>query len=361
MDCAACSDEQPDRAVTIGYYDALAPVVDLGDDQMTAISGIRLPFRTMASIDVPGGRIVVALLSDSSRLSRMFAAHWGPAADREPDATLYALAEPAFSYGLGGAWDGARWWSRSAKAMVVFGFGTYRMAKVCVRGICSAVSGDDMIFVHGCTLSVGAGTRRRGVIIAGASGAGKTTLVASLLQRAEHPLNVVNDDWGAVCLQSGTSVNTGERMLHMKYGSVLALRPGFFTSAPRGSYAPDLSEQPDPPGRVLVTPEAVYGPRWDAGRVVVDHVVVLVREPPDWVPPRGPLAALNALRSGTNLISSRHHETFLNGSLILATARDQVREERRYRRLLERVALTWINNYGPVETLVADFESAVLA
>ena len=37
--------------------------------------------------------------------------------------------------------------------MLVFGCGSYRLAKVCVRGICSAVSGDDMVFVHGCALS----------------------------------------------------------------------------------------------------------------------------------------------------------------------------------------------------------------
>ena len=44
--------------------------------------------------------------------------------------------------------------------MVVFGFGSYRLAKVCIRGICSAVSGDEMVFVHGCALSIGGGAWR---------------------------------------------------------------------------------------------------------------------------------------------------------------------------------------------------------
>ena len=41
--------------------------------------------------------------------------------------------------------------------MLVFGCGSDRLAKVCVRGICSAVSADDMGFVHGCALSLGVG------------------------------------------------------------------------------------------------------------------------------------------------------------------------------------------------------------
>ncbi len=89
--------------------------------------------------------------------------------------------------------------------MVVFGFGSYRLAKVCVRGICSAVSGDDILFMHGCALSVGAGTGRRGVVITGSSGAGKTTLVAGLLRHPEYPAAVLNDDWGAISLSRGDS------------------------------------------------------------------------------------------------------------------------------------------------------------
>ena len=160
--------------------------------------------------------------------------------------------------GLMTRWDGARWWSREHKMMVVFGFGSYRLAKVCVRGICSAVSGDDILFMHGCALSVGAGTDRRGVVITGSSGAGKTTLVAGLLRHPEYAAAVLNDDWGAISLSRGDSVSTGERMLHMKTGSVLALRPGFFTSAPAGSYSRDLSER-DRAARMLVSPESVYG------------------------------------------------------------------------------------------------------
>ena len=86
-------------------------------------------------------------------------------------------------------------------------------------------------------------------------------------------------------------------MLHMKTASVLALRPGFFTSAPAGSYAPDLSER-DRAARMLVSPETVYGTAWSNSRTVVDHVAVVVREPADWLPPSGTPMRRRSFRAG---------------------------------------------------------------
>jgi hypothetical protein len=346
--------------VNASYYDALLPIRELSDDDAAAVASASFPFRALASVFVPAGRIVVAFISDSSRLSRMFADNWAPAAaGQDPDATLYMLARPACGYGLDEALDGARWWSHGRKTMAVFGSGSYRLAKVCIRGVCSAVSGDDIVFIHGCALSIGAGTRRRGVVITGSSGAGKTTLVARLLKCDEYSLTVLNDDWGAVSLSSGYSVSTGERMLHMKSSSVRALRPGFFARAPRGSYSPDLSE-PDPGVRLLVSPGTVYGPRWDNRSFVVDHVVVIVRESADWMPPHRKRDVIRALKGVGQLDSSQHHEAFLNGSLILGTASDELREERRYQRLLDRGTVSWINNCGSVEELAGKFLSAVM-
>ena len=344
----------------VRYYDELLPIREAGTGLPGVVTGIRLPYRVLASVSVPAGRIVLAFVSDSARLSRMFAANWAQAGPgRQPDAVLYALARPAGGYGLDGRWDGARWWSREHKMMVVFGFGSYRLAKVCVRGICSAVSGDDMVFMHGCALSLGAGPDRRGVVITGASGAGKTTLVAGLLRHPEYSVAVVNDDWGAVSLRRGDSVSTGERMLHMKTGSVLALRPGFFTAASAGSYSRDLSER-DRAVRMLVAPESVYGSAWSTAATVVDHVAVVVREPADWLPPGREGETVRALESEDDATLSHHHEAFFNGSLILTTEHDKLREERRYRRLLDRTTASWINNCGTSEALVDNFICAIM-
>ena len=345
--------------MNVNYYDTLLPVRELGDDRRDAIAGIRLPYRALASIVVPAGRIVVAFASDSARLTSMFADNWTPAgADQEPDATLFALARPARSYGLDESWDGARWWSRAGKMMMVSGFGSYRLAKVCIRGICSAVSGDDILFLHGCALSLGRGSDRRGVVVMGSSGAGKTTLVARLLGRAEYSVQIINDDWGAVSLSSGNSVSTGERKLHMKSKSVLALRPDFFTAAPRDSYRYDLTERCGT-ARLLVSPEGVYRTKWKAGAAVIEQAAVIVREAPGWEPPRQRGDAVRALKGGC-LEHALRREAFFNGSLILATAHDELREEQRYNRFLNRTAVSWINNCGTPGELVENFISAVM-
>jgi hypothetical protein len=345
--------------MSVGFYDALLPVREPGTGLQRVLAGIRPPHRVLASICVPGGRIVLAFVSDSALLSRMFADNWARAeAGQEPDATLYALARPACGYGLDRRWDEARWWSRDQKVMVVFGLDSYRLAKVCVRGICSAVSGDDIVFMHGCALSVGTGTDRRGVVITGSSGAGKTTLVAGLLRHPEYPVAVLNDDWGAISLGRGDLVSTGERMLHMKTGSVLALCPCFFASAPAGSYSMDLSEQ-DRSARMLVSPGSVYRTAWSNSATVVEHVAVVVREPADWSPPVREGEAVAALEGEGDTGLTHHHEAFFNGSLILTTEHDMLREERRYRQLLDRTTVSWINNCGTPEALVSNFLSAI--
>jgi CobW/HypB/UreG family nucleotide-binding protein len=347
-------------AMGSSYYDALLPVREPGAGFGSVVAGLRLPCRVLASICVPAGRIVVAFVSDSALLSGMFAANWAQAeTDAEADATLYALARPACAYGLSDRWDGARWWSRDHKIMMVFGFGSYRLAKVCIRGICSAVSGDDILFLHGCALSVGAGADRRGVVITGSSGAGKTTLVAGLLRHPEYAAAVLNDDWGAISLSHGDSVSTGERMLHMKTGSVLALRPGFFASAPAGSYSRDLSER-DPDARMLVSPGSVYGTAWSTSATMVEHVAVVVREPADWLPPVREGEAMRELESEDAVGLAHHHEAFFNGSLILTAEDDKLREEQRYKQLLGRTTVSWINNCGTAEALVRNFISAVI-
>ena len=344
----------------VGYYDELLPVREPGAGLLGMVASLGLPNRVLASICVPGGRIVIAFLSDSARLSRMFAANWAQAeTDQEPDATLCALARPARSYGLDGCWDEARWWSRDQKAMVVFGLGSYRLVKVCVRGICSAVSRDGILFMHGCAVSVGAADRKRGVVIIGSSGAGKTTLVAGLLRHPEYSLAVLNDDWGAISLSSGDSVSTGERMLHMKSSSVLALRPGFFSSAAADSYSRDLSE-PDRAARILVSPESVYGMAWSTSAMAVEHVAVVVREPPGWLSPSREGEAVGELESEGDVGSAHHHEAFFNGSLILTARGEKLREEWRYRQLIDRTTVSWINNCGTPEALVRKFISVVM-
>ena len=94
----------------ISYYDALLSAREPGVGLRAVLAHIRLPYRVLASVCVPGGRVVLAFVSDSALLSRMFAANWAQAeAGQDPDATFYALAGSACGYGLDRRWDGARW------------------------------------------------------------------------------------------------------------------------------------------------------------------------------------------------------------------------------------------------------------
>jgi hypothetical protein len=148
-------------------------------------------------------------------------------------------------------------------------------------------------------------------------------------------------------------------MLHMKTSSVLALRPGFLAGAPAATYSRDLSE-PDPAARLLISPGTAYGTAWTSSATVIGHVAVVVREPAGWSPPARNAEAVRALESedGEGLV--HHHEAFFNGSLILITEDDKLREERRYRRLLDRTTVSWINNCGTPEALVSSFLSAIM-
>jgi len=109
-----------------------------------------------------------------------------------------------------------------------------------------------------------------------------------------------------------------------------------------------------------VPPESVYGTAWNATAAVVEHVAVVVREPADWLPPAQRSEAVLALESEDGVGFVHHHEAFFNGSLILTTESDRLCEERRYRRLLDRTTVSWINNCGTPEALADNFISAVM-
>jgi hypothetical protein len=93
---------------------------------------------------------------------------------------------------------------------------------------------------------------------------------------------------------------------------------------------------------------------------MVEHIAVVVREPADWLPPGREGEAVTALESGGNADPARHHEAFFNGSLVLTEEQDKLREIRRYRRLLDRTTVSWINNCGTPQALAEKFMSALM-
>ena len=88
---------------------------------------------------------------------------------------------------------------------------------------------------------------------------------------------------------------------------------------------------------------------------------MVVREPPDWLPPGWQGEAIRALESEDEAGLVHHHEAFFNGSLILTTGSvHKLREERHYGQLLGRTTVSWINNCSTPEALVGNFISAVM-
>jgi hypothetical protein len=69
---------------------------------------------------------------------------------------------------------------------------------------------------------------------------------------------------------------------------------------------------------------------------------------------------ISALASDGDHGPGRHHDGFFYGSLILATEQDKLREEWRYRQLLDRTTVSWISNCSTPEALVGRFISAVM-
>lgn len=94
--------------------------------------------------------------------------------------------------------------------------------------------------------------------------------------------------------------------------------------------------------------------------MLVEHVAVVVREPPGWLPPGRRAEAVRELGSEGDAGSAHHHEAFFNGSLIMTAEDDKLREEWRYRQLLDRTTVSWINNHGTPEALAGNFISAVM-
>ena len=153
----------------------------------------------------------------------------------------------------------------------------------CVRGICSAVSGDDILFMHGCALSVGAGLPagrgyhgefRGGEDHAGGGAAAASGIFSGGAERRLGCHFAESRGFGEhggtdAPHEDGQRAGPSSRLLHQCGGKRV-----FARSVGAGSG-----------GRMLVSPEGVYGTAWSSSGTVVDHVAVVVREPADWLPP----------------------------------------------------------------------------
>ncbi|MDP3955756.1 MAG: hypothetical protein Q8Q18_00715 [bacterium] len=295
------------------------------------------------SVPTSGGQQVVLLLrTDSEHLAKFFAMNWPTdLSSGKPDATITALKESALSYGLGQELDESRWFCPKANQVWMFGNEFYGNIKITVRGLCSEIAPLDQMFLHGCSLAIDG----RGIVLSGASGAGKTTLTAALRKMLGSRIHIINDDWGPFSPKNGRLQFTGEPYLHMKYPSVGTLATQLKISpavCPSENFSGDVN---NPRARLLIAPNQVFGFEGLQNEAKLRLFVVIRRDPAS-------MAGIQYLsRNDISLLERSQYsrfyqrtECFFNGSLFLFDDARKMRERDRHRALLSDFPCISINN-----------------
>jgi energy-coupling factor transporter ATP-binding protein EcfA2 len=200
-----------------------------------------------------------------------------------------------------------------------FGNESYANLKVTTRGLVSSLMIPGVVWLHGCALTIDVEGERRSVMLIGRSGAGKTTLTAALRARLPGAVKIVNDDWGALSLLSGTITYTGEQRLHMKYMSVAALRPDLEPTPATHQSEEFRGDRYDPLPRLLISPTEVFGSDGVVESAALSRVF-LVKRGKDVLPGIRSLSQTDALSEFERGEYSEYYtgpERFFNGSLFL--------------------------------------------
>lgn len=299
----------------------------------------------VAEVATRTGHLRIGLSTDSAHLRRFFTLQWPrPPAGAADDALIVAMRRPAAAYGLDGSLDGVRTVDTERSTIVSFGTEYYGNVKVSTRGLCSAAFASERkeLFVHGAAIAIAGG----GVVLSGASGAGKTTCVAALRNRLGAGIRIVNDDWGPASVTSRQLTYTGEDRLHMKYPSVRALNPGL--SPNPGSHPSEnfRGDPLDPHARLLITPAEVFGAaclptaEWRL-------YVALFRDESMPFTVR-PLTGddVGVLEESHFAAFYNRSERFLDGSLLHLTDEHVAETRGQYQTILETIPALFVNNTG---------------
>ena len=289
-----------------------------------------------------GGRIILALHTDSEHLAKFFAMNWPANTSlKKPSATITALKGNAELYGLSEELNKSRWFCPKTKQVWIFGNEFYGNIKITVRGLCSELAPPEQMFLHGCSMAIDG----RGMVLSGVSGAGKTTLTAALRKILGPRAQIVNDDWGPFSLNDGQLQFTNEPYLHMKYPSVRALLPHLEinpASYPSENFNEDMS---DPHARLLIAPKQVFGDEGLQSKAKLRMFVVVIRdlEMPASIRSLS-LQDISLLEQGKYSKFYDRTEWFLNGSLFVTDKTSQERERDRYQTLLKDFPCIIVNN-----------------
>jgi hypothetical protein len=298
---------------------------------------------TVAIAAGAGPPIALKLVSDSPHLIRFFRENWAETAAADADGRIVALARPPEAYGAPPGLTGSRWFSREERTVWIYGSEYYGNVKITVRGLCSVLASPPSIFLHGCML----GVDNCGLVLIGASGAGKTTVTAALGRESGKPVKIVNDDWGALDVRSQTAVFTGEKALHMKYRSVRAMAPTLRLDPEQFASENYQGDPEDPHARLLISRERAFGRDGVADRARIDKVVLLSRSNAS----RPSFRKLDkrdvqTIAQGSYSAFYRREEPFHNGSLFLTDEALSARYRSDFECLFESLPCFLVENAG---------------
>lgn len=325
--------------------DGTVPVASISSRDMN-LRDLPPMMTARAQVLHPNGFEVVELRTDSRHLLSFFEKNWRKAPEEVPvTSRIYALEKGPEFYGYGKGMSGRRWYCEETASLVVFDCTSYTTVKVSVRGLLSQVRTGPTMWLHGTPVSLRMGDRDFGLLLLGCSGGGKTTLTSRLRRMHTDAVQVVNDDWGAVCTESGSARFTGESRLHMKYMSVGTLRPDLKVS-PRTHPSEHYSREHNPVSRLLITPAEVFGPTGVRDRTPIDLIVLVRREAgvAEGVRVLDPERAVSVLRRGEYSRYYGRREEFFNGSLFNLTEKDMDRNSYGHMRLFDKFPVVELGN-----------------
>lgn len=320
----------------------LVEMPDLEDLIRPGLDGIK---SIVGRVATPTADLKIRLYSDSEHLRQFFAYNWRGGDQEEPssgdDAVIVALRGGS-DVGIPAIAPGVRYIDPERRLIVSVGSEYYGNIKVSVRGLCSSAISrlGRGGFLHGASMILG----NAGLVVAGVSGAGKTTITRALLELYPGEVRIINDDWGWADQDSATIAFTGEPRLHMKYRSVHTIAPHLALSPdhyPSENFHGDLS---DPHARLLIPRDEVFSAAvadfssFDTLVMVIRDAssAKLVQEMPD--------GAIDILEASEYSDFYGRNERFMDGSLLILDDNDLQSERRRFARLLHKIPAVLVNN-----------------
>ncbi len=293
--------------------------------------------------------LVLELRTDSLHLARFFEANWVPLDDHavtESNVVITALKNEARCYGLLDTLNGSNWFCPESRQVWTFGTEFYGNLKNVVRGLCAEIAPFEEMFLHGCALAVDG----QGVVLAGRSGVGKTTLTAALRQKLGAAVKIVNEDWGPLSLTTGRVRFTRQPHLHKKYSTVHRIAPHIAISPdtyPSENFDGDFD---DPQAHLLISPSALFGKDNLQDEATLQLYVVVVR---DTTKPAGVrrlfIQDVAIIEQGQYSALYGRTAWFLNGALFLCDEARRERIRRQHKVLLEQFNCILLNNANTAE------------